>query len=291
MKLLNMVKEWRLDESVTLYSFLIFGILLSGKKFLDIIASTDYLTNAIVLHISFFLLLISFFFALNDFFDFELDSLNKNTRNALVKGILSKKSMFALMMVTGLAGIVLTYFINLYVFALVVLTFFSVYLYSGMPFRFKGKPFVDLLTHSLPGYFLVMVGFLTFAAFDFKIIYYSLVGFLFFVVICIAQEMRDYETDKKAGLRTTVITLGLEKSMMLMKALSIAAYVLTAYILITISFKFIPFLCAGLPFLIILLLTKKEDAINFLKKTSVWSQMTSLIIVALALVYALFGLI
>jgi len=233
MKIIERLNKWRLGDALVLFFLFAVGVMLSNVKMLDIWFSIEYLSKVLIFSVAFILLSVSLFFAINDYFDYELDKHANKTRNPLVSGKMSKNAMLALIIVPGAIGSALTYIIGIPVFILTLLTIFSIVLYSAKPFRFKEKFLLDIVSHSLTGFFLVLIGYVMFAPFNLEILGYALVGFLFLIPGCINPELRDYKTDKKFGLKTTVVTLGPEKALLLSKVVS----VMTGFVFVLIFLK------------------------------------------------------
>lgn len=254
--------EWRLDDSLTLIFLAVVGTMLSGVKILDILFSAEYLSRAVIFGIAFCLLSVSLFFTINDYFDCELDRHAKKTRNPLVSGKMNKKAMLALIIVPSTIGAALTYLISIPVFILTLLAIFSIVLYSAKPFRFKEKFLLDMISHSLTGFFLVLIGYLMFAQFNLEILGYATVGFLFSVVGCINHELDDYKTDKKFGIKTTVVTLGPEKALLLSKVLSVIISFIFILIFLKVSLILFLFMPLVVYLLWVILRIKNEDSIK-----------------------------
>jgi 4-hydroxybenzoate polyprenyltransferase len=229
------IKAWKLHASIYFYIFLLLGVFLSHTKLLDILTTSDLLFRMALLTAAFFFLWFAMFVAINDYFDYELDKLAGSLRNPIINGKISKNGMLVLLFISTGLGLGFSYLINNIVFLMSVLICFSIYFYSAEPFRFKGKLLVDLVTHSLPGMSLILMGCFAFSEFNPMTILYSSAGFFFYVMICVSQQIRDYEGDKKFGLNTTVITLCIEKSIVLLKAVTFVSLAFLALLMFEIS--------------------------------------------------------
>ena len=195
------IKEWRAFFLIFLFGFFI------SKGY-----SFGFIQN-IFLFFSFFCFL-TFGYLLNDCFDTKEDSFDRTKINILLKSNLSFKKTFFLSLAFVSLGLIFVSIGGKNVFFLSLLAVISVFLYSVPPFRFKAKPFLDLLSHGFfAGVFFFLLPFFFFnQKIDNKIFWLSFLIFYIFVLLEIRNHLEDYEFDKKAGLKTTVCFLGKEKS-------------------------------------------------------------------------------
>ena len=109
-----------------------------------------------------------------------------------------------------------------------VFYFFSILIflslsYSCPPFRLKSKPLFDLISHGLFFGSLLFLFPSVFFSRDVELLH-ALIAisiFYFSLILELRNHIEDYETDKKAGLRTTVCILGLNASKKIMYFLSL----------------------------------------------------------------------
>jgi len=264
MKIIEAIKYLRWENSLPFYTVLCLGLVLGGKPILDLITTPEYLVKIVLLSVAFILLSIALFFAINDYFDSKLDRLTKRKRNPLTDGKMTKRGMLALFVATCGTGLFLTYLVNVYVFILAILSILSIYLYSAEPFRFKGRFILDWVTHSLPGVFLFMAGYLTVADFRPEILLCTIPVFLIYVLVCDMQQLWDFESDKKFGLKTTVSTLGLEKTILSLKMLVISIFVSSIFVFIVLP-PILIIALLSLPVSVFLLKLRKENISTFEK--------------------------
>jgi 4-hydroxybenzoate polyprenyltransferase len=290
MGIIEKLNKWRLGDALVLFFLFAVGVMLSNVKILDIWFSTEYLSKVIIFSVAFILLSVSLFFAINDYFDYELDRQANKTRNPLVSGKMSKKVMLALIIVPGAIGAALTYLISIPVFILTLLAILSIVFYSAKPFRFKERFLLDIVSHSLTGFFLVLIGYVMFAPFNLEILGYALVGFLFLIPGCINPELRDYKTDKQFGLKTTVVTLGPEKALLLSKVVS----VMTGFVFVLIFLKVSLVLFLFVPLIVyilwVMLGIKNEDSAKMDKLFDELNKKRPAVVAAVSILFIILAL-
>ncbi|MGB9598582.1 MAG: UbiA family prenyltransferase, partial [Minisyncoccales bacterium] len=127
------IKEWRAFFLIFLFGFFLSkAYLFSPEKIL-------------FLFLSFFCFL-TFGYLLNDCFDTKEDFFQKKVNIILTSGFSFKKTFFLALFFAAL-GLFFISWGNKNAFLFSLLGILSVFLYSSPPFRFKGKPFIDLFTH------------------------------------------------------------------------------------------------------------------------------------------------
>ncbi len=177
----------------------------------------------------------AFLFAVNDYFDREVDAKDpdKVNRNVISSGALSLKNARIMLALTIIIPVFLCSFLGLIPFIVNIIWLIIAAFYTAPPIRFKKRVGFDLLIHgitvfSFPYLFALIV---TEDYTTYKII----VGIMF---ICISifsqiiQEARDYETDLLIE-SNSVITLGLPISLGLMLILLTISIVLASFLIIT----------------------------------------------------------
>ncbi len=155
-----------------------------------------------------------FAFAYNDLQDAQLDanSSHRATKNVFSKYYLSRKVLLLLAFFSITLFIIAgAYYASLRGVSLAVLSLGIAWAYSSPPLKFKGRAGLDVLVHSFfvetyPYMLMIILLKIEWSAIDAFIL-----GSLFINSISnqLAQQIRDYETDKKEGLRTTVVVLGI----------------------------------------------------------------------------------
>lgn len=167
-------------------------------------------------------------FSINNCFDVDTDSLNpdKAKKNPIISGELSFWEGVAISVVLALLGTAIASRTNTLMFVLYLLMTLLATIYSAPP-RLKARPIVDVLSHGL---FFGGLPFLYGASMDGRISGIEALMALSVTLYSFALELRnhlgDYESDLKAGLKTTPIVLGKKASEKLVVTFSWASIVL-----------------------------------------------------------------
>ena len=170
-------------------------------------------------------------FALNDYFDYEIDKKNKRVDRPLVRGDVLPKTALLLFFVFFPLGILSSYFVNLTCFLIALITaifavfydvvlkkvkllgnFFIAYV-MAIPFVFGGAAVVSSSTLTLnisPPIFII-----------------ALIAFLAGSGREIMKDVMDFEGDKELGVKSFPRYLGVRKSNMLAAVFYIAAVALS----------------------------------------------------------------
>jgi geranylgeranylglycerol-phosphate geranylgeranyltransferase len=170
-------------------------------------------------------------FALNDYYDLEIDKKNKRTDRPLVRGDLSPKTALVLFFVFFPLGIICSYFVNTACFVIALITALLAILYDAwmkkiklvgnffiayvmaIPFVFGGAAAIkaDTLFFEIPSviYVVALIAFLTGAGRE------------------IMKDVMDYTGDKAEGVKSFPKYIGLRKSNVLAGLFFIVAVVLS----------------------------------------------------------------
>lgn len=177
----------------------------------------------------------SFAYMINDLVDAPDDALDpkKKQRNPISNGTLTYRQGMIVTWGTFLISLGLFAISGLWAFIMGGLMLALSYLYSAPPFRWKARPITDVLSHALMlSALLVMVGFFTFSATP-NIAWFAFASAFFFSAYGqFFNQVDDYVVDKAAGLRNTVVLLGIHGTKALMYAsITLAAVFLCLSIL------------------------------------------------------------
>lgn len=154
------------------------------------------------------LLSTAFAFMFNDVEDAKDDALDmkKKLRNPISAGEISRRNAAIITSVVGLVSLYIYYVLGLQIFFLGLLGVFLGFLYSYKRVRLKSIPIADLASH---GYFLGSMYFLT-AIFTgnilppiYLVIVIALCIFLASLLSNINNQIRDYDVDRKVGIRNS----------------------------------------------------------------------------------------
>ncbi len=147
---------------------------------------------------------------INDFFDVEIDRINKPKR-PIPSGLISGKLALYLYIFITSTGIILSNFLGLFPFLISLSSSILIFLYS---FRLKRIPlFGNFIVAFLTGLAFIFAGSIA------KNIKEAIIPMIFALLINFAREIikdiEDIEGDMKAGINTFPITAGIKKSIML----------------------------------------------------------------------------
>ncbi len=157
------------------------------------------------------ILAMSFAFMINDVEDAPDDARNpkKRLHNVISSEILTRREGFILSWATFAVSLVLYLLGGTWAFIWGLVTLVLCYLYSAHPFRLKARPITDVVSHALMlSGLLVMTGYFTYDNQPGIAWLVILAAILFSAYGQFYNQAEDYEVDKEAGLRNTVVLLG-----------------------------------------------------------------------------------
>jgi len=192
----------------------------------------------------------AFLFAVNDYFDREVDSLNevKRRRNVVSSGELSLAEARAMLALLAVPGLLLPIFLGWPAALLSVVFLAASFAYSAPPFRLKGRVVFDLVSHA----FLVFSYSFLFTTLAIagptarNVTVYSILVLLS-ISIQMAQESRDFSDDARVETNS-VLALGFGRAYLLMSFLLSVALALSFWLVVSrlgsIFFLVLPALCS-----------------------------------------------
>jgi geranylgeranylglycerol-phosphate geranylgeranyltransferase len=223
----------RLEHGVMLFLGILVGSLLSQKTLYD---NFNLPLQNIVLTFFTALFLEASTFALNDYYDLEIDQVNKRTDRPLVRGDLSPKSALAIFYILFPLGVICSFFVNTMCFVIALITalisvfydmkmkkiklvgnFYIAYI-MAIPFIFGGVSVFPNNTFS-------------FVAINPVIYVVALIAFLAGSGREIMKDVQDFEGDKGRGVRSFPLYIGTRAS----------AGVAAMFYLSAIALSFLPF--------------------------------------------------
>ena len=144
---------------------------------------------------------------INDYFDYEIDKINRPTR-PLPRGALSRKAALVYGLCLALLGLLIGYMLNLWAFLFAFGAYLLMYLYAWKlkPTPFVGNLTVATLTGVTPLYGAVAVGKIGLAG------YLALCAFLVNVAREIFKDIEDVEGDRVHGAKTLPIIWGVKRT-------------------------------------------------------------------------------
>jgi geranylgeranylglycerol-phosphate geranylgeranyltransferase len=162
---------------------------------------------------------------INDYFDYEIDKINRPNR-PLPRGAMSRKTAFWYAVALFGLGLFLASLVNVYAFILALLAYATMFLYAWKlkPMPFVGNLAVASLTGATPLYGAVAMGTIGLAG------YLALCAFLVNVAREVIKDIEDVEGDIANGARTLPIVWGKRR----------AAYVGAVFALATVVASFLP---------------------------------------------------
>ncbi|ANF22740.1 geranylgeranylglycerol-phosphate geranylgeranyltransferase [Thermococcus piezophilus] len=162
---------------------------------------------------------------INDYFDYEIDKVNRPDR-PLPRGAMDRKTALWYAMLLFAVGMALAYMINRYAFILAVIAYVTMCLYAWKlkPLPFIGNLVVAGLTGATPLYGAVAVEHFGLAG------YLAICAFLVNVAREVIKDIEDVEGDLVKGAKTLPIIWGKKK----------AAYVGSFFALLTVIASFLP---------------------------------------------------
>ncbi|MFL0166203.1 1,4-dihydroxy-2-naphthoate octaprenyltransferase [Candidatus Clostridium helianthi] len=184
---------------------------------------------------------------LNDHDDFinKVDSKESHSSSGVVvEGLLTLKEVYRsgmLLLILGcLSGLFLAYNVGIMILILGIVGALCGYFYTGKPLMLKyrglGAPLVFIIfgpLMTLGGYYLQM------HKFTLQSFVISIPTALLTTAILHANDIRDINHDKKAGIKTLSISIGYKKAQKVYSSLIILSYI---SLIIMIIFKYIPYL-------------------------------------------------
>ena len=153
----------------------------------------------------------SFAFVINNIVDAPDDALNpqKMSRNVISNGAMSAREGWFLAALTAACALLLYALSGVWALGIGGLTLALCYLYSAHPFRLKARPVTDVLSHALMlSGLLMMTGYFAYDTDPQVAWLVILAAILFSAYGQFYNQIDDYEVDKSAGLRNTVVLLG-----------------------------------------------------------------------------------
>lgn len=174
------------------------------------------------------ILAMSFAFMINDVEDAPDDALNpkKKMHNVISSGVLSRREGWIVTWLTCGISLVLYGISGMWTLILGGVMLVLCYLYSAHPFRLKARPLTDVVSHALMlSGLLIMTGYFAYDADP------QLAWFVFIAAILVSaygqfyNQIDDFEVDKEAGLKNTVVLLGKTPTLILSYACLIGAII------------------------------------------------------------------
>jgi geranylgeranylglycerol-phosphate geranylgeranyltransferase len=238
MKKLKAIWElMRLEHGVMLFLAILIGSLISQKTLFDNLNLP--LVNILL---TFFtaLFLEASTFALNDYYDLEIDRINKRTDRPLVRGDLSPKTALNIFYLLFPLGLICSYFVNMMCFLIALVTALISVLYDAKMKKIKliGNFYIAYIM-AIPFVFggATVLGNNAFSlgVINPAIYVIALIAFLAGAGREIMKDVMDFEGDMRQGVKSFPRYIGIRASN------GVAAF----FYLCAIALSFLPFFLAG----------------------------------------------
>ncbi|NYB51966.1 MAG: prenyltransferase [Methanobacteriaceae archaeon] len=199
-----------------------------------------------------------FIYGVNDYWDEETDKLNpkKDEKEHRVLSDERKRLLNIIITVAGLSLVLMLFQDNLERIIFAGFLFLS-YFYSAPPLRFKDKPFLDFSSNYLyimPGIFAYYL-----ASHTVPPLIYMLGAFMHISAMHIFSAIPDIEYDRKAGINTTPVFIGMRPSLLLCLIFWMGLSFIVVYLTHFFPISFLVFLYPLFP---LLLLIKRDLSID-----------------------------
>jgi 4-hydroxybenzoate polyprenyltransferase len=223
------VKDFRFYRLAHYELMIVLGIVLAKNNF-PVIFSAKILLSYVLLAASLYLACL-FSLITNNIADIDIDKISNKKRPLITGAVdiatykkLGKASLFLTFLFAFSSGVLNGLIICLFLF--------NYYIYSAPPLRLKRITFLSKLCISINSFILVLSGYLlacgTANQFPLSIILYLLI---FFTAAINFIDIKDYEGDLKAGIKTLPVVLGLKNSKRLIGVFYFIAYLATYLLL------------------------------------------------------------
>lgn len=224
----------RLEHGVMLFIAILIGSVIAQKVLYNVVGFPPI--DKLILIFFTALFLEASTFALNDYYDLDIDKKNKRTDRPLVRGDLSPRTALYLFFILFPLGIISSYFVNLTCFIIALVTALFAILYDAkikkikllgnfyiayvmaIPFIFGGAAVIEGNTFTIvipPVIFII-----------------ALIAFLAGSGREIMKDVMDFEGDRKKGVKSFPWYIGIRKSNILV----------AFFYIIAIALSFAPFL-------------------------------------------------
>jgi len=201
-------------------------------------------------------LLLAFGFSVNNFFDIKEDKEKGEVKNLLVQN----KKNFLFSVSPGILALFLSSYFGAEIFLFVLVAGLIGFFYSAPPLRMKSKPFLDLISHGLfAGALIFLFPFLVFSS-KLTTFHYLVTFSVFYLSVMLEtrNHLEDYQSDFRAGLQTTVCSLGYKKSEKLLRYLAFFYPLALSPAFLMLSQNFLLLFLVSTCFFILLFFFKKK---------------------------------
>lgn len=190
--------------------------------------------------------IMSFTFAINNYYDVESDRINPRRRNinAIVSGHISRKTSVALLLILVLIPLLISIFLSFEILIFCSFLLFIGWAYSAPPIRTKNIPVLDVIWHFIGFFSYVLWGSLIAG----RSIIGGSIGLLIFIMAIslgifsmigqVGNHIKDYESDKKSGTITFAVWAGLGKANISILVLTILHLIVLIPLIVLYSIQY-----------------------------------------------------
>tara|TARA_Y100000034_G_C6889291_1_gene408840 strand:- start:50 stop:2443 length:2394 start_codon:yes stop_codon:yes gene_type:complete len=241
---IELLKDIRFSRVAHYVLMFFLGIIIAG-----IVTKTPFqLTQEILFSILLIIIAIiySALFSIitNNITDYKIDKISNKKRPSVTKAIPLNdyKKLSWIFLILAFIYSIAAGFVALFLITLIIGNF---YLYSMPPLRLKRIPFLSKLALSLNSLIMVVLGYyLITGTFELPILIVAF--FLIFITAAFNFiDLKDYEGDKKAGIKTIPVLLGLKKSKTLIGIFFLILYI-SIYFFLNNIYLLIPLTTLGI---------------------------------------------
>lgn len=253
-KIINIFKSMRLMPTAHFLLMVIIGIIIANQINMIKVFSMPWEVETGLVGIALFSTFLLWQYAvwINHVYDYEIDQITAKER-ALPQGILNVKAVKETAFVLCIISISLSFLLG-YAFFMAILAAFLAYIYSCPPFRLRNTIFSSLFIGAgsmmafFYGYFVPSPSMIRYEWFIYSTIPNMetiFIGILIFVILSVGstiKDIKDYEGDRKAGVKNIFTVFGIEKGTKIATVLIFLAINMPLLIIHDlIDFIFLPF--------------------------------------------------
>ncbi|MDD2487712.1 MAG: UbiA family prenyltransferase [Candidatus Gracilibacteria bacterium] len=233
----TLLKDSRLSRQLHFILFMVIGFFIglyskdTNMLNLKILHDSSYLFGLLTSVIS---LVYGIYFSIvsNNFIDIDIDMISNKDRPLVLDSKLDKRKYLLFGIISLLLSFIYGSAAGNNTLFLIILFIGNYFIYSMPPFRLKRVPFFSKMTISFNTFVTCLIGFSItnpdLKSFPIILAIFIIIGFLFVIQFI---DIKDYEGDKKNGINTISVILGLELSKKIIGWFFIGLYLLAGIFL------------------------------------------------------------
>ena len=227
MMLIRDIRPLRVSHYVMM---LVFGLVYAGSYSQGFIWSAEHVFEFAFIIVA-IILAILFSIVTNNIADIEIDSIS-NIQRPLVRGNISLENYQKLAAPFFVLAIGFAAVVSITAMFIILLFIGNYFIYSMPPLRLKRLPIISKAIIGLNSVIFIMLGFhfVTGSIADFPKSF--ILNFVLLLTLTVNFiDIKDYEGDKKAGIKTLPVLIGLRPAKIIIGLLMLAAYLYAWYLL------------------------------------------------------------